>query len=442
MKVEKASQKLETVRQHSQALQQKISAAASLSPREIPPLLEEMIAVMEKLHHAEAELQQQHEELLSTRQVVEIERQRYQDLFEFAPDGYVVTDADGVIREANRATVALLGIAHGFLVGKPLTNLVAPRDRRALRRYVTQLCQHAPPQPEWEVWLQPRHSTLVSVALTVAVVRDAQGKVVNLRWLLRDSTARKRAEEEVRQAKDATEAANRAKSEFLATMSHELRTPLHIILGYTELLAEGEFGVLSTEGATVVRRVKRSATELGELLTALLDLNRLEAKQWRVKKQRVDAATLLEEVRADTQNTWDTTRLNFVWDICAPLPLLYTDVGKLKIVLKNLIGNAIKFTQRGSVTVAASTQDEGVEFEVSDTGCGIPPEMVAVIFEPFRQVENSFTPEEGGVGLGLHIVHRLLHLLEGRITVDSAVGRGSTFRVWIPTNGAASHPET
>ena len=128
----------------------------------------------------------------------------------------------------------------------------------------------------------------------------------------------------------------------------------------------------------------------------------------------------------------EQARLTFFWDVEPALPTLYTDPGKLKVVLKNLIGNAVKFTREGSVTVAARRHRDGVELSVADTGIGIPQAELGVIFEPFRQVESAARRQDGGTGLGLHIVKRLLEVLGGTVTVQSEMGRGSTFRVWVP----------
>ena len=122
-----------------------------------------------------------------------------------------------------------------------------------------------------------------------------------------------------------------------------------------------------------------------------------------------------------------------MWRVEAQLPTIYTDPGKLKVVLKNLLSNAVKFTKEGSITVEAQAQGAGVVISVTDTGIGIPADAQAFIFEPFRQVDSSTTRPYSGSGLGLHIVRRLLELLGGTVTVESEVGRGSTFRVWVPT---------
>jgi signal transduction histidine kinase len=152
-----------------------------------------------------------------------------------------------------------------------------------------------------------------------------------------------------------------------------------------------------------------------------------------VDVQEVQVPALLEELKAETQEAYQHLPLHFRWEVEAELAPISTDPQKLKVVLRNLIGNAVKFTPHGSITVKAFPKSEGVEVRVTDTGIGISPEALAIIFEPFRQVNNIAPRQYGGVGLGLHIVKRLLELLGGTVAVESEVGRGSTFMVWVPS---------
>ena len=236
--------------------------------------------------------------------------------------------------------------------------------------------------------------------------------------------------------------ASRLKSDFVATMSHELRTPLNVIMGYNDLVLEGAFGDLTGEQKEPLRRVAKSATELLELINTTLDVSRLEAGRLPLDLKDFGLADLLAQVRNETQELQAKPGLRFAWNLPARLPRLHTDPTKLKVVLKNLIGNAAKFTEEGSVTVAARSGRGGVEISVADTGIGIPPEAQSLIFEPFRQGDSSATRRYGGVGLGLYIVRRLVEMLGGTIALNSEMGRGSTFRVWIPTNGTRAAGET
>jgi signal transduction histidine kinase len=244
--------------------------------------------------------------------------------------------------------------------------------------------------------------------------------------------AKTRTEVELLKVKEMAEAANHAKREFLATMSHELRTPLNVILGYTDLLLEETFDNLSEELAHPLRRIYSNARELLDLINAVLDVSRLEAGRLPIDIKEVQVPALLEDLKAEAQALYQRSGLHFGWDVEAGLAPIRTDPEKLKVVLRNLISNAVKFTLQGSIAVRASAKSGGIEVSVTDTGIGIPPEAMAIIFEPFSQVESAATRQYNGAGLGLHIVKRLLDLLGGAVAVESEVGRGSTFRVWVP----------
>jgi PAS domain S-box-containing protein len=231
------------------------------------------------------------------------------------------------------------------------------------------------------------------------------------------------------------EGANQLKSVFLATMSHELRTPLNVIIGYTELLLDEVFGRLTPEQTASLDRVGTSARELLELISATLDISRLETGRAALTLQEIAPAALMRDIETETAAVRDKPGVESIWEVPDDLPSIYSDAVKLKVLLKNLINNAYKFTDSGSVTVSAAAGPSWLELRVTDTGIGMTPAVQAVIFEPFRQGDSSTTRRHGGVGLGLYIVSRLLDMLGGRIEVESAPGAGTTFRVWIPRDG-------
>lgn len=292
-----------------------------------------------------------------------------------------------------------------------------------------------------EVWNKRKTGETFVAYVAASVMRDPTGQIVGVMGISRDITEQKRADAALRQSKETAEAANRAKSEFLAMMSHELRTPLHLILGYTDLLTEGTVGTLPTEALAILAKVHTKAGELIELITTVLDVSHMETDQLTVEVTSVSVPELLVELQAETQDLQQQSGLTFVWQVAEQLPSLVTDPGKLKIVLKNLVGNAVKFTAQGQVSISAQGEAGGVVIAVMDTGIGIPSEALGVIFEPFHQVDSSNTRPYGGTGLGLYIVKRLVALLGGTVTVTSTVGQGSTFRVWLPArlpSGASS----
>jgi signal transduction histidine kinase len=213
-------------------------------------------------------------------------------------------------------------------------------------------------------------------------------------------------------------------------MSHELRTPLNHIIGYNDLLLEGTFGGLDGEQADVLQRVQRSSRSLLALIEATLDLSRLDNKRAPLDVSAVSVADFMDELADRTRRTCERPDLSLRWAVEPNLTVFWTDAVKLQMILRNLVENAIKFTERGSVVVEVRPHREGVEFAVTDTGIGIPVDLRGAIFEPFRR-GHAFASYDG-LGLGLHIVQRLVDALGGSISVESEVGTGSCFLVRLP----------
>jgi signal transduction histidine kinase len=226
--------------------------------------------------------------------------------------------------------------------------------------------------------------------------------------------------------------ANNLKSEFLSTMSHELRTPLNVIIGYADLLGDDAFGVLGLEQQDVVGRLRTNAHSLLELINATLEVNRIEAGYAGVQLRDVDLRQLLAELQSESDHLPRQNGVALRWEVPRANDLVRTDPVKLKIVVRNLIGNALKFTKRGYVAVQVSYDLRGrlLEVAVRDTGAGIAAEHLPKIFDMFHQAPSDSNP--GGVGLGLYIVKRFVELLGGRVSATSVAGEGSCFRVALP----------
>lgn len=226
--------------------------------------------------------------------------------------------------------------------------------------------------------------------------------------------------------------ANRIKSEFVATMSHELRTPLNVIIGYSDLLGDDAFGALSGEQSSTVGKINASARNLLDMINATLTLNRLELGRAPIELQSIDLTELGHELDlaiVDLRERYPALRLE--WLVASDPGSFQIDLGKVKMIVRNLIGNALKFTDTGGVMARLQRHGERLAIEVTDTGIGIPQELQQQIFEAFRQLELPGGSRDG-VGLGLYIVRRLTELLGGELRLRSEPGHGSTFSVSIP----------
>jgi PAS domain S-box-containing protein len=234
------------------------------------------------------------------------------------------------------------------------------------------------------------------------------------------------------------ERSNRIKEDFVSTMSHELRTPLNIILGYNQLFQEETFGPLTAEQRDILERMQKNGQELLDLVNVTLNLSRLQSRRVPLEMHDVTVSVFMQELAAEIQRLKRNSGVQLEWSVASNLPTLRTDITKLKMVLKNLLTNALKFTESGMVSMHAEPRVSGIAFVVTDTGQGIAPEDLNVIFEPFRQGGTFTTRRQGGVGLGLYIVQQLLEVLGGKVTVRSELGKGSTFSVWLPSEKTAS----
>lgn len=223
---------------------------------------------------------------------------------------------------------------------------------------------------------------------------------------------------------------DRARGDFLATMSHELRTPLHVILGYGGLLLEGGFGALPSPLRDPLARIHRRAHELHDLITNTLSLSRLETDGTALHIEPVALGGLLSELVSDVERTRDQGDAEISLEVGDDLPVIETDTAKLTIVLRNLIGNALKFTDEGWIRVGADHDGSEVSIEVKDSGVGMSAEETRTLFAAYAQAEAGRA--RGGVGLGLYIVQQMILRLGGTIEVESTLGEGSTFRLHLP----------
>ncbi|HUI28225.1 MAG TPA: HAMP domain-containing sensor histidine kinase [Candidatus Kryptonia bacterium] len=229
---------------------------------------------------------------------------------------------------------------------------------------------------------------------------------------------------------EASERANAAKSEFLATVSHELRTPLTVIIGYTDLMLDETIAPL-TDHHDALQRIRDHSAELLDLIQSMLDLNRLEGGGIQLLIEEFRLGDLFDSLRQGLPANWSKPAVRLAWPIDVPNVVMRSDRQKIEVIVRNLIHNALKYTDEGTVTVAARSESRFVHLTVTDTGSGIAAEDLQCIFEIFQQSRRQ-APRGGGVGLGLYIVKRFTEALGGTVGVDSRPGSGARFSVSLP----------
>ncbi len=373
-----------------------------------------------------------------------------------AASAIVATDLQGRITTLNPAAETLLRLPAPQAAGRSALDFIDPRTlrrrihglppelRRALWPRSQPNARRWPSLPGGEWRCVRADGSSFPALLSISVLRDDLGTPTGFLGVITDLSERKRLEEALRQRTAQAEAANRAKSTFLAHMSHEFRTPLNAVIGLSHLLARME---LPERALSFVRHIEQGGEQLLALVNDVLDLSRIEAGEMRLEQVPFELPQLLEAACALVRPQAQAKGLALRLDADAALPpRLLGDPLRLKQVLINLLGNAVKFTAEGSVTlrVRELARESGrarLCMEVVDTGIGIEAGKQVRIFEPFTQADGSITRRFGGTGLGLSIVRRLVDMMGGTLRLDSTPGRGSTFGVTVtlelPADAAA-----
>jgi len=361
----------------------------------------------------------------------EYERYLLHCLMDSVPDSIYFKDLDGRYLRINQAKAARSGFRDpAVAIGKSDADVFPEAHARQARADELQVLTTGQPiigKEEYLIWPGGKHSW---VATTRLPLRDRDGKVIGTLGISHDITGQKQAAEQMRIAKEAAEAASRAKGEFLANMSHEIRTPLNAIMGMTELVLDTD---LATSQREYLKLVLESSVSLLAVINDILDFSKIEAGKLQLESAEFELRESLGDALKSLAFRAHCRGLELAAEIHPDVPeRLLGDAGRLRQVLVNLVGNAIKFTERGEVVVevnctACSAREAELRISVRDTGIGIPPDKLAAIFEAFEQVDMSTTRKYGGTGLGLAICSRLVTLMGGKIAVDSQLGQGSTF---------------
>ncbi|WP_374340947.1 PAS domain S-box protein [Azonexus sp.] len=334
------------------------------------------------------------------------------------------------IEWVNRGFTRLMGYGRDEMTGR-LTSALRSDDTRldGFRRVLASLAEGRP--DSWETRYRRKDGAELEVEVHYAPVRDANGKITHFVALMTDIGARRAAEQALEQARDAAVEASRLKSEFLSTMSHEIRTPMNGVIGMTDLLLDTELSDEQKELATVIRD---SGHALLTVINDILDFSKIEAGKIDIEHNTFRLAQVVEGASELLGSQARAKKLSMMVFIDPTLPThVIGDSVRLRQVLVNLIGNAVKFTAAGEITVRVEALgSDGIRFSVNDTGIGIEPEAQKRLFTAFTQADSSTTRRFGGTGLGLAISRQLVELMGGRIHLDSTPGVGSRFWFTLP----------
>ncbi|KAA0272528.1 MAG: PAS domain S-box protein, partial [Chloroflexi bacterium] len=361
-------------------------------------------------------------------------RALYKQMVESAGDIIYRTDANGRFTYANPIALRLMGFqSEAEVLGRHYLDLAAPHQRRDLKRYYNRQFLAGETTTYYEFAAVTSNGSELWLGQNVQIIREG-GQIIGFQAVARDITDLKRAQSALALARDEALEASRLKSQLLAKISHELRTPLGGILGYAELMQINTFGNLTEQQKKAVSSIVEGTNYLSKLVNELLDEAQIEAKTIKINIARFSPRNLLRDVKSSMQMLAQKKGLDLTISIDPKLPIrLMGDEYRLHQILVNLIGNAIKFTPTGGVNVQfLAVDNENWAMKVSDTGIGIPENAHEYIFEPFRQVSSQQKFSGRGTGLGLSITKQLVDLMGGRITVESQIGVGSTFSVYLP----------
>ncbi len=357
---------------------------------------------------------------------------QFRAIFEYSGIGIGLTNLDGWLIDTNPALCRILGYSREELLAMCFADYTHPDSLAADLKLFQELIAGKRDHYEIEKLYIHKDGRLVWGRLIISLVRDSCGKPQFAIATIEDITASKQAEIELRNSKEAAEAGSRAKSEFLANMSHELRTPLHAILGLSQLLEQELFGCLNTKQKEYVTCIHSSGEHLLALINDILDLSKVEAGKEELMPEVLDVQELCNYCLNLVRDRAVAKKLQLSSQIDPQASVCVADERKIQQMLLNLLTNAIKFTAKGRVSLQVEKVPEGIAFRVSDTGIGIDPSQLNLLFQPFTQLDSRLNRQYEGTGLGLALTRKLARLHGGDVTVESTVGKGSQFTLLLP----------
>jgi len=372
-------------------------------------------------------------ELKRAEDALKKERDYFKNVLDNSADAIGIVDAKGRFIRWNKRAEELFGYSFHELRGKSAFDLYA--DQMKMQVMLETLRDKGYVR-DAEVTIRTKSGHILPLGMSISLLREGERTIGSV-CVARDLTQIKKTQAALQKSKEAAEAANRAKSEFLANMSHEIRTPMNAVLGFSEVLLHK---VHDAQSRRYLRTIVSSGQTLLTLIDDILDLSKIEAGKMAIRPEPVDLRELIHDIEAMFEPSFDDKGVDLFIDLPSDLPQgLVLDQVRIRQILINLVGNALKFTAKGFVRISVDWKQNkryphsvDLQFGVEDTGVGIPKEQHEIIFENFRQRNSQSTREYGGSGLGLAITQKLTSMMGGSISLISEVNQGSFFRIHLP----------
>jgi len=399
----------------------------------------------EELRRARDELelrvQERTSELQKTNETLQESEERFRKTFDQSPIGAAMVALDYKYLRINPAYCRIMGYSREELSSLTFVILTHPDDLEADLKQARRLAEGVIDRYQMDKRYIRKDGKIIWGHLSVSTVKDASGRPLYFLPMIEDITERKNVEIALREARDAAETAAQAKSDFMANMSHEIRTPMNAVIGMTSLLLGDE--TLAPEHRDFVETIRTSGDALMVIINDILDFSKMDHEKTILEAQPFDLCCCIEESIDMIAVLAKEKKLNLAYEIDENVPqVVIGDPTRLRQILVNLLNNAVKFTNMGEVKLSVSDQVfsniHEIHFAIKDTGIGISTEDIEKLFKPFSQVEASTTRNYGGTGLGLAICKKLVELMDGRLWLESELGKGSTFHFTIRTT-TASH---
>lgn len=380
---------------------------------------------------------------ITARRAAERDRALLASIVAASDDAIMSFTFDGVITSWNGGAERLYGHPARRMIGRDIKSLLPSAEVADLRRRFGRIEAGASDDHYETKRLRSDYST-IEVSVTLSPIRDADGVVIGVAAIARDITERKRAEAELKRARDAAVAATRLKSAFLANMSHEIRTPINIILGYGDLIGDQLAERGDTSQSEYLDAISRASRRLLHTISSILDYSRLESGDFRLERRPLRIAEIVAHEVDEARELAAEKGLALELEIGGADLVAEADDYSVAQAVRQILDNAIKFTNRGGVQVRIERGDPGagVRVVVADTGVGIDPEFLSRLLEPFSQEDSGYTRKFEGAGLGLALARRFLDLNDASLKIESRKGEGSTVTLQFPPAGGGNraHP--